>query len=259
VFVTVPKILPRARRSRLVVLTLVAALAFAACSGGNSGNDNAGSPAEFCDNFAELNRLLASASSGFEPDEAELEAQLEGLEDNAPDELQDAAETIANEAREPSELVPPEPYFTATTAIGMWAEDNCGWNTVALTGGEYAFEGMPDQVDAGTLLVKFDNVGTEVHEAAFFAISDAATAPLSDLVKLPPEQAANVATYVGGTYALPDGSSYTTVDVEDGRYGIMCFVPKGLTPDALESGEEPDGEPHYTEGMLAEFRVGADT
>jgi hypothetical protein len=258
VSVTVPTTSPRARRSGLVAITLVAALAFAACSGGDSGNDNAGSAAAFCDDFAAINNMVASAISGFEPDEAELEGQLEELAENAPDELEDAVDEISNEAREPSELVPPESYFTATTAIGTWAETNCEWDTVTLTGDEYSFEGMPEQTDAGTLLVKFDNVGSEIHEAAFFAISDAATAPLSDLVNLPPEQAANVATYVGGTYALPAGSSYTTVDVEDGRYGIICFVPTGLTPDALASGEEPDGQPHYTEGMLAEFRVGAD-
>jgi hypothetical protein len=238
---------------------MVAALTFSACSGDDSsGNDDAGSAAAFCDAFVATNNMVTEANSGFEPDEDELEGQLEDFEENAPDELRDAAEEVSNEAREPSELVPPESYFTSTTAIGTWAEENCGWDIVSLTGDESSFEGVPEQADAGTLLVKFDNVGSEVHEAAFFAISDAATAPLSDLVNLPPEQAANVATYVGGTYALPGGSSYTTVDVEDGRYGIICFVPIGLTPDDLTSGEQPDGKPHYTEGMLAEFRVGAD-
>jgi len=40
-----------------------------------------------------------------------------------------------------------------------------------------------------------------------------------------------------------------------GEAFALCFIPVGFTMDALESGEEPEGAPHFTEGMVHEFEV----
>ena len=36
-----------------------------------------------------------------------------------------------------------------------------------------------------------------------------------------------------------------------GASAAVCFIPVGFTVEALQSGEEPDGAPHFTEGMQA--------
>jgi hypothetical protein len=47
--------------------------------------------------------------------------------------------------------------------------------------------------------------------------------------------------------------------LEPGRYAMVCFIPVGFTPEvaaeAAASGTEPEGAPHFTEGMIAEFTV----
>jgi hypothetical protein len=66
-----------------------------------------------------------------------------------------------------------------------------------------------------------------------------------------------VAIFFGGgsAFALPEGTFYTTYDLVEGRTVALCFVPVGLTMDALESGEDPEGARHFTEGMVHEFEV----
>ena len=61
----------------------------------------------------------------------------------------------------------------------------------------------------------------------------------------------------GASFAAPGESDTLFVDLEPGRYVIVCFLPVGATPDnmeALESGEL-QGPPHFTEGMVEEFTV----
>jgi hypothetical protein len=226
---------------------------------------------EFCDNFAAINRLASQQGGGEEgegepepgattttsPEEAELEEQLQQAAENAPEELKADVEEVSKEVREPSEQVPPEAFFTSLTNIGDWAADNCGWQNVTLTAKEYEFTGMPEEVEAGTILVKFENQGAELHEAAFFSINEGVTESVEELLQLPEEEATSKVAETGAAYALPAGTYYTTVELEEGRHGIVCFVPQGLTLEALQSGQEPDGAPHFMEGMHTEFEVTA--
>lgn len=63
----------------------------------------------------------------------------------------------------------------------------------------------------------------------------------------------------GFGFAPPDATDQTFADLEPGRYGALCFLPVGSTPEAVaaaeESGEEIDAPPHFTQGMLTEFTV----
>ena len=61
----------------------------------------------------------------------------------------------------------------------------------------------------------------------------------------------------GASFGAPGDSDTLFVDLEPGRYVIVCFLPVGATPDnmeALESGEL-EGPPHFTQGMVEEFTV----
>jgi hypothetical protein len=106
------------------------------------------------------------------------------------------------------------------------------------------------------VLVKFVNEGNEVHELAMFNVNEGETRTLDELLALPEDQVQQVTTEVkGAAFALPGGTFYTTFDLVEGRTVALCFVPVGLTEAALESGEEPQGAPHFTEGMVNEFQV----
>ncbi|MGQ0825516.1 MAG: hypothetical protein ACT4OX_10920 [Actinomycetota bacterium] len=45
------------------------------------------------------------------------------------------------------------------------------------------------------------------------------------------------------------------MNLEPNRHAALCFIPVGFTVEALASGEEPDGAPHFTEGMRQQFTV----
>ena len=62
-----------------------------------------------------------------------------------------------------------------------------------------------------------------------------------------------------GAFAFPGSSDSRIIELEAGEYLAVCFIPVGLTPEVAEAaesgGEEPQGPPHFTQGMRAEFTV----
>jgi len=145
--------------------------------------------------------------------------------------------------------------------------------TVTVTGVDYAFEGLPAQIDAGTK-VEFVNASSEeVHEFVAIRIPDTETRPVSELVRLPESEldaifgAGPPATVlVAGPNrgqvipAVGDG----TIS-QPGRYAVVCFIPTGVDPavyfEAVQNATDgppdiPDaGPPHAANGMFAELVV----
>lgn len=146
---------------------------------------------------------------------------------------------------------------------------------ITVTGLDYAFAGIPDDVPAGSSL-GLRNEGTEVHEMLVIRINDDVTQTFQELLALPQAEAMELATTVGHTFANPgeDGEDVVTVD-EPGNYGMVCFIPMGTTslpegspgasagasPDAAAgaspaaSGELGSGPPHFALGMVKAFTV----
>lgn len=66
--------------------------------------------------------------------------------------------------------------------------------------------------------------------------------------------------FAGVAFAGPGSGDITFVDLDPGKYAVVCFIPVGTTDMAdLEAGEgdqaEPAGPPHFTQGMVTEFTV----
>jgi plastocyanin len=134
---------------------------------------------------------------------------------------------------------------------------------------DYAFQGVPPTVAAGTRLTFRNAAAAEPHEVLIFRIADEETRPVAELVTLPPNEAGKVTTYHGFAVALPGEEPYQPdgdiVLDTPGRYALVCFLPVGADPEvlrtAIEAGaqEQPeglgDGPPHVTQGMFAEVRV----
>jgi plastocyanin len=151
--------------------------------------------------------------------------------------------------------------------------------TIEVTGVDYAFVGLPTTVPAGTTLT-FKDEGTEVHEMAVIHILDETT-PLEELMAMPEEESASLIEFVGFLSAIPGTSAEGSVALQTpGRYVALCFIPQGMTMDALEAaGVDPaamgpdtdpsemppeaqeffasleSNPPHMALGMIQEFTV----
>ena len=87
-------------------------------------------------------------------------------------------------------------------------------------------------------------------------IADGEERSIDELLALPQEEVEAVVSDVGFVFAPPSLGSWTTLDLEPGRYAALCFIPVGTTPDVLQSGAPPEEGPgHFMEGMVTEFTV----
>lgn len=248
------------RRIHVGVMAAVAVLA-AACGGDGVFGLGGGGDAEvaaFCQGLVD-----GEAAFMGEPDPAEMSSLLDTIEANAPDEISGDVTVLVSGVRtvletgDVSAMDSPE-WNAAEGSIDAFMVDNCGWETLEVTAVDYSFSGMPAEVTAGTYALGFSNDGAEVHEMAVVRINDGVTEPIHDLLALPEDEAMSKVANVGGAFAFPGESDTTFVDLEPGRYALLCFVPTGATPDmveALESGEFEGGPPHVMEGMISEFSV----
>ncbi len=134
---------------------------------------------------------------------------------------------------------------------------------------DYAFEGLPESVAAGTRLTVVNDSEAELHEMVVLRIPDDEERSVEELAALPEEEletlfasepAAVLLAPPGGEQidALGDGTLS-----EPGRYAVICAIPTGADPDEFlnappsEDGppEVEGGPPHFTHGMYAELVV----
>jgi hypothetical protein len=129
-------------------------------------------------------------------------------------------------------------------AILAPTHDGCGYQQLDVTAVNYAFEGVPDSLDAGTTSLALTNDADEMHEMVLFRRADGETRSVDELLALP--QGDPALEVVTAAFVQPGETGYTTADLEAGGYIGVCFLPVG--------GAE-DGPPHFTEGMVTEFEV----
>lgn len=270
------------RRRRLAVpaaAALALTLGLAACGDSDEDEDAAPTPttqagpdaepagdtqdvSAFCD--AELEAQAVFAASGPEgPDPASLQAAFQKVQETAPDDIAGDVERLITLTQEAfsggEESGPPPPEIEELDAsIDEYVVANCDFAQVEVTGTEYEFQGLSEPIDAGPTAVTFTNEGGEEHELILVRINDDVTQSLEELVQLG-EEAFSMVEVKGFAMAGPGDSDVTSVDLEPGRYGALCFFPVGSTPEAVaaaeESGQEIEAPPHFTQGMLAEFTV----
>jgi hypothetical protein len=142
--------------------------------------------------------------------------------------------------------------------------------TVEVTAVDYAFEGLPETLAAGTKISLTNGTeNNEAHELVAIRIPDEETRPVSELVALPEEEidaifgSAEPATVIlaapGQTDVPGPVVGDGTLD-EPGRYAVVCFIPVGADPAVVldpnaEGPPEAAGPPHAAQGMFAEVTV----
>lgn len=178
---------------------------------------------------------------------------------NAPDELSDEIGLMADAIDEVSETgdyaVFETPEMTAASETAhAYDVENCGWAAIDVVATDYAFDGIPDDLDAGATTFDLTNGGAEVHEVAILKKNEGVTESFDELLALPEEEAGDKVTFVSIGGPVPaGGSSYAVADLEAGDYLALCFIPTGMT--AMD-GPPPEGPPHFMQGMTHEFTVG---
>lgn len=156
----------------------------------------------------------------------------------------------------------------ASNAVDDTAAD--GPDPVEVTLVDYAFEDLPDTVDAGTTFTIVNSSEAELHEFVAFRLPDGETRSLEELTALRPDAlVAALGEPATVLLAAPGGPMIEAVGdgtlTEPGRYAVMCFIPTGADPDeylaaAAETEEGPPqgvagGPPHFVNGMAAELAV----
>ncbi|MGI9609813.1 MAG: hypothetical protein ACR2NL_05925, partial [Acidimicrobiia bacterium] len=153
-----------------------------------------------------------------------------------------------------------EEFDAASTRVVTWVSGNCASTAVEVTGVDYQYENFPETIEAGFTSITLNNEGMELHEAAVLRVNDGVDESAEELLAMPEEEVETLVTFEGAVFADPGASGVDIFDLsEPGDYIVACFVPVGATPEAAEAAEgggtEPDGPPHFTQGMFDEFTV----
>jgi hypothetical protein len=234
---------PTIRRglATLVAGTLVLATA---CSDDDASGDQTLSAAG-CDAFASIGAAMFGDPAGLPDSVAALSAE-------ASEDLRAAATTygdalLASFDGDQDAMASPE-FRTADAEIGEAVLASC--DTVAdldVRGIDFAFEGIPDELDAGRVSIAFTNETeqAEPHEVLLMKRLDGADEPVTELLELPEEELfAKVAPMAVAYADEAGGTNVTLVDLEPGAYIAICMIPT-----------LGDGPPHSANGMVDEFTV----
>jgi hypothetical protein len=225
----------------------------------------AGAPAEgdgaaFCDAIVEFNGIALASDVGAD-DSTEEEIIAFGEEvaplfqtvtDNAPEELKDTAEELNPSVQAllegDAEDFSADATFETYSELVDGAVDACEFESVDVTAVDYAFEGVPASLDAGSVAFSFTNDSeSEEHEMIIVRKADGVDLSFDEILELSEEESEDMVEFAGFAFAPPGSSGGSTLaQLTAGDYAMVCFVPVG---------GEDDGPPHFTQGMVHEFSV----
>jgi hypothetical protein len=223
------------------------------------GETAAGGDTEaFCTGLLDFNAAVlstdldeTSTAEAIEAASAELGPVFESMAENAPDEL---AETIDQMSPAIADLEAGDATAfnadaTLETYFGLVSQgiEACEFETVAVGGVDYAFEGVPATVPSGTVAFQFTNESdVEDHEMLVFRKQDGETRSAEELLNDPALAETGPGEFAAAAFAPPGGESGALAELESGDYLMVCFLPVGGAEEA---------PPHFVEGMVAEFSV----
>jgi hypothetical protein len=265
---------------------LILALSLAACGGGDGDKGGgqaspkateaaAGNLEEYCTSFLAIESAQPDVDFEAPPEQVaeggkkfareELRPLADKIVASAPEEIKQDISVLNQGVTEMEETgdfeVFEKPKFKeADEAVDKYTVENCGWKRIDVVATDYAFSGIPPQLDAEVTSFEFANNGTEHHEMVIHRKNDGVTETFDQLLALPQDQAEQKVSFFGYADAEPkEEGGHAVADLKPGEYQIVCFIPVGSTPEAEKAaqaaGKEVDGPPHFTKGMKMEFTV----
>jgi hypothetical protein len=226
----------------------------------DNGEEAAGDNAAFCDAVVEFNAAVFQVDISEDSTEEDIKAQGEDLApifqtiaDEAPDDLAASAEELNASVQAltegDAEAFNAEATFEQYTELVGGAVDACEFETVDVTGIDYAYQGVPETIEAGTVAFAFTNAAeSEDHMMGIVKKKDDVDLTWDELLALPDEEAEASTEFKGEAFAPAGESGNALAELDPGEYAMICFIPVG-------SPEVEDGPPHFTEGMIQEFTV----
>ncbi|MGH2807382.1 MAG: hypothetical protein ACRDKT_08900 [Actinomycetota bacterium] len=121
-------------------------------------------------------------------------------------------------------------------------------NMLDITMQDYAFA-VDGEVTAGPALLNFDNVGEQFHHAIVGKLGEGKTLEDVQAFIAKGEQGPPPAWFddapIDQTLISPGQNAGIALDLEEGTYVLLCFMP------------DPKGQPHVAHGMAQTFEVAA--
>ena len=279
------------RRRRLVAVALVSVLALGACA--DDDDEETGAPAggttttlspqteRFCADVVTANTLEPEIPEDLPEDEQMRRGQaffqneympvIKRIQAAAPPTAKTAVDEITRffEEKGPGAFED-DGFLPVALRANQAAAAACGADENRVTAVNYAFQGVPANLEPGRRLFRLNNTGTELHEMILLRKKTTTTESFDQILALGAEnqeEAEEKVDEAGAVFAFPATAggpqavdSSVLLDLTPGQYVAVCFIPVGLTPAAAEaaqqSGQEPEGPPHFTRGMKTEFTVG---
>lgn len=203
-----------------------------------------------CDAYAEFN-------AAFFGDPAAMAGAATALAEALPESSSDDAATLVEAAgaagENPEALDSPE-VGDALRSIGDRVFDECDTDEkLEVEGVDYAFEDLPDEIEAGRVAIRFDN-GSETNEPHELVLATGANGESAEeLAAMPIDQLFQAARPVAVAFTDTPGEHATTlVDLEPGEYLVICTLPVG---GFAEGQDGPPADPHSAHGMVTTLTV----
>lgn len=231
------------RAGHVAVLAATLATFGAACG----DDDGAELSDAACDAYADL-------QSAFFGDPAQLGPAAQAFADAAPESLADPVGVLvaALGSDDPAASETPE-YAAAQTEVANAIFDGCAADATAdVSGVDYSFSGLPAELDAGRLNLRFtnDSQTDEPHELIIATGANGETA--EELRALPMEELFAAARPLAVAFTnAPGGVATALVDLEPGEYLVICTLPVG----GFDAAQDGPGDPHSNHGMVATLTV----
>jgi len=232
------------------------------------GDDDGDDTGAACDAFVAIDRDLSIN----EDLEAGI-AALEGFVASAPQEVAAQVEPFLARVRDDPEAAFESPEVAvAEEASDAWALDNCADTRVDVEAVNFAFVGVPSEIEAGRVGFTLTNhtQTDEAHEALLLRKDDGAIGSAHEiLAEALDGRPLSVETTLGafeeltlvgaGLVEPPDGDGYDVfvVDLDPGEYILVCLLPVDSTQHIEDyfGGAEIDSTYHFHSGMFAKLTV----
>lgn len=250
-----------ADRSRVAAMVGLSVLggAMVACGADSGGGDVVAA----CDAIVAIDQAVTVR----EDIEGGIEA-LKAFAAAAPEDVAARVEpAIAALDQDPEAAMESEEVVTAEDAFDAYALDHCADTRVDVTATDYAFAGIPAEIDAGRVVFDLVNESEsgEAHEAIVLRRKDGVEESAHDiLARATPTGIASLSemfekfTIVDVGWTPPDDTEDVFVaDLEPGAYVVTCMLPED-SADNLEAyfaGQDVQTPRHFDKGMFTAFTV----
>jgi hypothetical protein len=210
----------------------------------------AGAGAANVKKFCNASLAVDVALNAAQPKPRVINGLLNAVARTAPPEIADAVSVAVPAFKANPETAFEDPEVEeAVGQIEAFEYESCGHQQVDVALEDYAFDGIPSDVERGTTAFGLTNNGAEAHE--MFVVRLKPGTAIDELLAADEAEFEELAEAVGGGFALPGESGYATMSMKKpGRYAAICLIPVGTTETV-----EGTGPPHAAEGMVTEFRV----